>query len=352
MDVRVLAWPASASANPYTQLLYGAVRELGVVVDEFAPGRLLRGAYDVWHLHWPDGLLSKPGSAAATAKVATLAAMLELAAARGIRRVWTVHNLRAHDRLHPRLERRFWPMLTRRLDGYISLSDAVRDQAIERFPALRKLPGFVIPVGSLRGVYPARLTRRQARTSLGIADDASVLVHLGQIRRYKNLPHLVSAFRALADPTAVLLIAGKPHPASVAEEVREATDRDPRVRAFLEFVPDADLHIYLRAADLAVLPYTDIANSGSALLSVSYDCPTLAPRKGALPELQQLVGEDWLRLYEGELATATIADALDWASRPRRTSASPPLDRLDWAELARRTVDAYLRICEGAAVRP
>jgi beta-1,4-mannosyltransferase len=127
------------------------VRELGVEVDEFAVGRLARGAYDVCHLHWPDGLLSKPGLAAATAKVATLAALLELAQARGIRRVWTVHKLHSHDQLHPRLERRFWPMLARRLDGYISLSDTVRDHAVEQFPALRKLPGFVIPVGSFRG---------------------------------------------------------------------------------------------------------------------------------------------------------------------------------------------------------
>lgn len=342
----MLAWPASAPANPYTQLLYAAVRELGVEVEEFAPERLARGAYDVWHLHWPDGLLSKPGPATATAKVATLGAMLELAGARGIRRVWTVHNLRAHDQLHPRLERRFWPMLTRRLDGYISLSDTVRDQAIERFPALRKLPGFVIPIGNLRGAYPARLTRSQARTSLGIAENALVLVHLGQIRRYKNVPRLVAAFSALEDPTAVLLIAGKPHPAAVADEVRDAARHDPRIRASLEFVPDADVHIYLRAADLAVLPYSDIANSASALLSVSYDCPTLAPRKGALPELQRVVGESWLRLYEGELATSTIADALDWAGSPRE--GSPPLEQLDWADLARRTVDAYHRVCEQA----
>jgi glycosyltransferase involved in cell wall biosynthesis len=240
-------------------------------------------------------------------------------------------------------------MLTRRLDGYISLSDAVREQALERFPALRELPGFVIPIGNFRGVYPARLTRRQARMSLRIADDALALLHLGQIRRYKNVPRLVAAFRAYADPTAVLLIAGKPHPASVADDVRKAAGNDPRVRTFLEFVPDADVQIYLRAADLAVLPYTDIANSGSAILSVSYDRPTLAPRKGAMPELQRLVGEDWLRLYEGELTTATIAEALDWACSPRE--GSPPLDRLDWGELARRTVDAYHRICQGAAVQ-
>lgn len=339
-----MAWPQSSPANPYTRLLYSAVRELGVQVDEFAPRRLARGQYDVWHLHWPDGLLSKRSRAAAVAKVATLAGMLELAGARGTSRIWTVHNLHSHDQLHPRLERRFWPMLTTRLDGYISLSEAVRDDAIEQFPALRELPGFVIPIGSFRGAYPDRLTRQQARTWLGIPADARVLVHLGQIRRYKNIPRLIGAFRALSDPTAVLLVAGKPHPASVAGEVREAAGRDPRVRVILEFVPDADVHVYLRAADLAVLPYTEIANSGSAILSVSYDCPTLVPRKGAMPELQRVVGEDWLRLYEGELDAATIAGALEWARSAR--PGSPPLDELRWPEIARRTVHAYRQICE------
>jgi hypothetical protein len=46
-----------------------------------------------------------------------------------------------------------------------------------------------------------------------------------------------------------------------------------------------------------------------------------------------------VRTYDGELTTAELAAALDWAARPR--APSPPLEALAWPAIARRTLAAY-----------
>ena len=72
----------------------------------------------------------------------------------------------------------------------------------------------------------------------------------------------------------------------------------------------------------AMLPYRQVTNSGSAVLALSARRPILGPRMGSLPEVQQLVGEDWVRLYEGSLSHTHLAEAIGWAAAPRRPRCS------------------------------
>jgi glycosyltransferase involved in cell wall biosynthesis len=111
------------------------------------------------------------------------------------------------------------------------------------------------------------------------------------------------------------------------------------VRLALEHVPDDDIQRYLRAADLVVLPFRDITNSGSALLALSFDRPVLVPALGAMGELQALAGADWVRTYDEDLTPDLLARALDWAVR--RPPGAPRLDALEWPEIARQTLSVY-----------
>jgi beta-1,4-mannosyltransferase len=104
---------------------------------------------------------------------------------------------------------------------------------------------------------------------------------------------------------------------------------------------------FLRAADLVVLPYTEILNSGSALLALSFDRPILVPAIGAIPELYELAGGDWVRLYEGELTPELLSDAMRWAKqRSPDEFEHAPLDALDWNRLARLTLEAFRSVCD------
>lgn len=340
--LRVLAWPAfiNRQQNPYNALLYDSLDALGVRVVDFYPQRLLFGRYDIWHLHWPESILNLPRPWQALPLSVVFRFLLRVARFRRITIVWTAHNLRSHEGLYPQVEARLWRALLSQVDGFIALTEAGRDLALDHFPALRGRPCFVIPHGPYQAAYPDRLSRAAARARLDLPDHARVFVSLGQIRPYKNLPHLIRTFRQLPDADYRLVVAGKPATPELAEEVIAATRDDPRVRLALDFVPEEAVQVYLRAADLAVLPYREILNSGSSILALSFALPVLVPAQGALLELQGRMGREWVHTFEGDLTPdvlrETLATVRGTHRDPHRLFASS-----SWELIAHQTLAAY-----------
>jgi beta-1,4-mannosyltransferase len=342
-DLRILARPAfwHRSTNPYTWLLYTHMMAAdGVVVEGYHWRRLVRHRYDVLHLHWPEGHLNDPNPARALRWSLSILGLLRWARVRGTRIVWTIHNLHSHEGFHPRLEQRFWDAFLRCVDGYISLSHAGQDAALARFPRLRRVPGFIVPLGDYREAYVGKVTKTAARLQLGIDLHSKVLAFVGQVRPYKNVPRLVDAFRALTDPTLVLLVAGEAKSLKLGAQLQEMAREDPRVRLHLGWIPDERLLSYLAAADLVVLPYTEVLNSGSALLALSFDRPVLVPEMGSLAELRELAGPEWVRTYTGVLTSGHLQEAVAWALGVAR-SPQAPLDTLQWDRIAADTLAAY-----------
>jgi len=351
--MRILAWPAFVNRrhNPYNWQLYTHLERRGAQVDEFPLWRLLRGQYAIWHLHWPECVINFRHWVPAAANAFGFLRLLDIARRRGVRIVWTVHNFEAHDCLQPRLESWFWQHFTRRVDGYICLTEGALHQAQRRFPALAQAPGFVIPHGHYRQVYLNRCDRQTARMRLSIPPQARVFVYFGQIRPYKNVVSLLTAFRELTDPGAILVIAGRCTEADLRQEIAAAAAFDERVRLWTDFIPPQNVQYFLNAADLVVLPYRTILNSGSALLALSFNRPVLAPALGALGELRTQVGADWVRTYQGAMTATELAAGLLWALQTPRPERAP-LEALDWDEIARQTLDAYGQIWTGRLCLP
>jgi len=346
--MRILARPAfrNKAENPYNWLLYTHMASLGVKVEEFSPYRVLVGRYDVWHLHWPEGGLMCLNLLQALRLSLGLVILVELARIRGTKIVWTVHNLKSHEGLYPKLEAWFWQAFIRRVDGYISLSETAGQLALRCFPTLHERQGFVVPHGHYRGVYPNQITKSEVRQMLNIPPESKVIAFVGQIRAYKNVPHLIDVFRDLSEPQTLLLVAGEPNAPETEQVVKKAAEGESRVRLFLKTVPDEALQLYLNAADLVVLPYRRILNSGTALLALSFDKPILLPSQGALQELQEIVGTAWVRTYTGELTSTELAEALDWALCTSRPTTAP-LEALNWKPIAQKTLEVLKILSAG-----
>jgi beta-1,4-mannosyltransferase len=101
--------------------------------------------------------------------------------------------------------------------------------------------------------------------------------------------------------------------------------------------------IYFRAAELIVLPYRDILNSGTALLSLSFNRPVLVPDRGAMKELREKVGRKWVRTFVGEINARELEQALTWVTQISRPS-EPYLGDLEWPKLAEQTLHAYQEV--------
>ncbi len=351
--MRVLASPAFINRwmNPYNWLLNTHLASLGVRVAGAAPWRVLRGQGDVWHVHWPDHVFNQPSAARAALGARALLHLAREGRQRGLRLVWTVHNLRAHDGRHAVLEEQFWQEFLPLVDGVIHLTHAGLAAASERFPALDARPMWVIPHGDYRSEYVTPHDRAAARRQRGLPADAPLVLYTGRIRPYKNVPALLDAFAGVTDRSARCLVTGAVTEPGLRQALARGAQADARVRLDLRHLRRPELASALRAADLVVLPYREILNSGSALLALSLDRPVLVPNRGALAELARQVGSDWVRCYDGDLTTAVLEEAIAWARETPR-AARAPLEDFAWPRIAEAHRDAYASLIGSHTARP
>ena len=351
--LNVLARPAfrDRQKKPYNALLYSALSELGVTVEEFGKGKILRGGVDVWHVHWPDSLIEIDNPISAWLTARQYCALLKVARHRGIKVIWTIHDLVPHDVVYPRLELPFWDNFIRRVDGVIALTRTGFEMARERYKCLREVPAFVIPHGHFRQAYPRTISRDEARRVLGIPSSDFLIAFFGQLRPYKNVPRLIRAFREVDDPAVHLFVCGRlSKRIDVRNDILMAAAGDPRVHLVLRYIEAEEIQIYLTAADLVVLPYAEILNSGSAILGLSFDRPILVPDMGALPELRQSVGREWVQTYRGDIDARTLKEAVAWVKSCRRAPKAP-LHEFEWKPIGEQTLAAYRAVVRSRAAR-
>jgi len=148
----------------------------------------------------------------------------------------------------------------------------------------------VIPLGINHTVPNTALTGVEARRRLGIDERDKVILFFGQIAPYKGLEFLVAAFNQIIrqDHSYRLIIVGRPKGPKhywngIKENIANSGVRD-RVIQKIEFVPDAETELYFKAADVLVLPYTHIFQSGVLFLGYSFGLPVIAADVGSLKE--------------------------------------------------------------------
>lgn len=336
---RVLILP-KASENPFVSRFSGALERMGATVDDFSYKRALTRRYDVLHLHWPDSHLMSGSFAGSVFKHARLGLLAAILRWRGTRIVWMLHNLQPHDRNHWLSRRLFSLWFPKACTHVIALTAFGLQSARSLYPVLGRKHSAIIPHGHYRGAYGRAPSKPECRRQLDLPRRRFTLLFFGGVRRYKNVPLLIDVFRRLADLDVQLVIAGQPGHGISADELSQMCAGDNRIALKLEFIPDDAVPLYFGAADAVVLPFDSILNSGSVLLALSFNRIVLAPRLGALPEIQALVGEQWLHLYDGPLSTEMLNGLR--AALPA-DDAEVDLAAFEWNSIADRTLELYRR---------
>ncbi|MDE5092352.1 MAG: glycosyltransferase family 4 protein [Trichodesmium sp. St18_bin3_1_1] len=344
--MKVIAWPAfkTKHKNPYNWLLYSQIVKQGVTVTEFSLSKLLRQEYHIFHLHWAmETIVRHPNRAVAALRAIAMLLAIDWVRARGTKIIWTIHDRRPHSLLHPQLAAWFQSEFVKRVDGCISHCQASKEWAMSTWTYLSDRPHTIIPHGHYREFYPNSISCETARANLDIPSEYHLLLFLGYIDCYKNVPHLVRIFRELAPTNWMLLVAGKLEVPELGAQISEAAGNDFAVRLKFGYIPDEQLQTYFKAASLVVLPFQEILNSGSTLLALSFNCPVLVPEEGGMAELQEQVGQNWLKLYQGELTTEVLKLGLEWALEQGR-SPQANLEELEWSILGQQTIETYENI--------
>jgi glycosyltransferase involved in cell wall biosynthesis len=203
----------------------------------------------------------------------------------------TVHNvnIRERDSRDTWFNRLTLKMQYRFVDHLFVHTERMKRELIEQFD-LSGTKITVIPFGINNAVPHTDLSPGQAKQRLGILEKDRTILFFGNIAPYKGLEYLIEAFRLVMAVGGAyrLIIAGNPKNCeSYWSAIRNSLDRHvnrDRILCKIEFVPDAEMEVYFKAADVAVLPYRHIFQSGVLSLSYSFGLPVIASDVGALRE--------------------------------------------------------------------
>jgi glycosyltransferase involved in cell wall biosynthesis len=173
------------------------------------------------------------------------------------------------------------------------------------------------------------------------ATDKRVVLFFGLLRPYKGLDVLLQAWRGIDD--AELWIVGMPR----MDVAALTADAPPNVRLVPRFVADAELPAYFARADLVVLPYREIEQSGVLFTALAFGKPLLVSDVGGFAELAErgaahaVAPGDPRALHDA--LTQLLADPAALAALGQRALAAAQGD-YSWQAIAARTLALYQQL--------
>ncbi|MDR7295150.1 glycosyltransferase involved in cell wall biosynthesis [Pelomonas aquatica] len=286
----VVLLPHQASGNIYIRELGRAYAELGWT-PIYGPENLLEGNLrpDLLHLHWPEEFYRWRGEGTLAARAQHFLMRLQALRQAGVPMVWTVHNLVPHDVADATVDAHVYRTVIDSVDAVHHHCNCSIQAVAARYEVPPRVRQFVQAHGHYFS-YPNAISRADARRELGIPAEARVFLQFGQIRGYKGLDLLLSAFDQLELPGKFLLVAGLYNaptgPGAWRERLRLAwrkrTDRKLLIHG--RSIDSDRIQVYMNAADCVVLSHTAGLNSGVAVLGMSFGRPVVGPRLGCIGE--------------------------------------------------------------------
>ena len=327
-----------AARSSVPALALAAVRKVEALVDAFVVTRLVRRVRpNVVHLHCTNQI--------ALAYVILLRSI-------GAPVVVTAHVVTAHERTRVQDWVQRW--IHRLSPLIIAHSEFDRARLIDEY-AVAPDRAIVVPHGEY-GFFARgseTVDRLAARRNLGVGAEDEVALFFGYIREYKGLDVLLESWPAVAAarPRARLVVAGDPVRLEPGRrhELQSAAARVGAIHRFA-YVPFEDVSRYFAAADLLVLPYRHVSQSGVLFLALALGLPVIATRVGGLPEVIR-DGESALLVSPespAELATAVTRALADPELRARLAAGGRAVAaQYAWPGIAARTEAAFASIVRG-----
>ena len=280
----------------------------------------------------------------------------------GKRIVLTAHNvnMRKRDDTDTLLNR--WSLRTQYQlsDNIFVHADKMKAELVTEFH-LGEDKVRVIPFGINNTVPNTNLSAADAKRSLRISGNDKTILCYGQIAPYKGVEYLVTAFCEILkrDSSYRLIIAGKPKWSEVywtqIERLIEDLEVGDRIIRRIEHVPDEETELYFKAADVLVLSYTEVFQSGVIFLGYSFGLPAIVADVGSLKE----------EIIEGETGFVfKPQDSFDLASKiekyfkselfhdlkNRRTQIKDYAnERYSWSKVTAITIPVYTRLLTSTA---
>jgi glycosyltransferase involved in cell wall biosynthesis len=183
---------------------------------------------------------------------------------------------------------------------------------------------FVVEHPLYSGVYPDYVSRGAARRLLGVGDDEVLLLGFGAIRPYKGFDRLVGLVPRLREVTGLpirVILAGPMYRNAENAGLLDLVRSTPGVALSDRVVPDEYVQVLFRAADVSVLPYRQVLNSGVLMLALSFGCVSVAPEN---PVTRDAAGSGLVHLFDRESDEGLLGALVEAIDRRHQRDPLPP----------------------------
>jgi glycosyltransferase involved in cell wall biosynthesis len=243
------------------------------------------------------------------------------------------HNIRSHD--HPAADGLAWSVLSRLPHTHIVHSSADPDRIRAINPKAHVL---CLPHPAYEMFSDPKITQEEARERLHLDPDAEVCLCFGLVRHYKGLDIAIEALGRLLDrPRLHLLVAGEFYePKDPYDRQIQRLGLTGRATIHAQYIPNEDVAMYFRAADVLLAPYRAGSHSGVVQIARAMGLPVIASDAGGMGDL---VADGETGLLVPARDPAALARAIErffaqgLAERFRRHLAEEK-DSFSWSQLA------------------
>ena len=176
--------------------------------------------------------------------------------------------------------------------------------------------------------------------------EGPVALLFGLMRPYKGIEVAIEAWKGIED--AELWVVGMPR--MDIGPLREAAA--PNVRFVDRFVDDAEIPALFQRADLALLPYLEIDQSGVCFTAMAFGTPMVLSAVGGFPEIAKAGAAELVEPGDVLGLRATVRSLLDDPeARARLASEASRLtrERFDWDRIAALHIELYEELLDGPA---
>ncbi len=181
-----------------------------------------------------------------------------------------------------------------------------------------------------------------------IPENKKIILFFGIIEPQKGLMTLIKALPDIKKEieNVILFIAGQPFEdmSMYQAEIKKLNLKD-AVKLKLEYIPLNEIPHIFRRADLVVLPYNQVSQSGVILSAYSFGKPVVATSVGGMPELVQEGKTGFLVPPDNPLALAKAVAGLLKDDNLREEMGSNALEYINkecsWQTIARQTEEIY-----------
>jgi D-inositol-3-phosphate glycosyltransferase len=279
--------------------------------------------------------------------------------------VFTAHNVNAGKRdLNDSFVNRLSLRIQYKLTDHIFIhSEKMKEELTASFDILEKKVS-VIPFGINNTLPNTGLSSSEAKRALGLTEVQKCLLFFGNIAPYKGLDYLIPALVAAArdGEDYQLIIAGRPKGCEPYwKEMQRRMEQNGLRRHVIEkieYIPDEQVELYFKAADVLVLPYTHVFQSGVLFLGYSFGLPAIVTDVGSMKEeiIEGKTGigcraqdpDDLTRAIKTYFASALFKNLED----QRQTIRSYANEQYSWVKVGTITKSVYSQLAQhGKATR-